>query len=126
MKNYFQYLITTFFLIAHFFSYAQESNKAMSFKKSKFDFQEIKQGTIVKHSFEFTNKSEDLLIIHEVITTCGCTVPIFTKTPIVPNTTDYIKVTFDSKDKLGIQRKTITIKTNKGDYKVRILANVIF
>ncbi len=127
MKTYIHFSLTFIFLfaLATFCKAEDTSIKSMQFQEIVYDFGEITQGTVVNHDFIFTNKSNQMLIINDVITTCGCTVPKYTKTPIQPDAKDKLTVSFNSKNKMGIQRKTITIKTNQGNYKIRILANVI-
>jgi len=51
-------------------------------------------------------------LISQVNTTCGCTTPKFSKTPIKPGEKKEIIVTFDSEGKKGMQQKSITVVTN--------------
>ncbi|WP_303644380.1 DUF1573 domain-containing protein, partial [Bacteroides caecimuris] len=50
-------------------------------------------------------------IIHNVITTCGCTVPVWNRKPIASNTRDSISVKFKS-NYTGVSHKTIIIEGN--------------
>ncbi|WP_301401839.1 DUF1573 domain-containing protein [Polaribacter huanghezhanensis] len=49
--------------------------------------------------------------LDEVITTCGCTVPVWSKETIKPSKKGAIKVTYDSKES-GRFHKTITVYFN--------------
>ncbi len=77
-----------------------------------YDFGEITEGALVKHNFTFKNTGKTPLIITDVQTTCGCTVPDWNKNPIQPNATDAIKVQFNSEGKEGRMDKPITIIAN--------------
>ncbi len=90
------------------------SNNAASFKfeTEEFNFGTIKQGESVTYEFKFTNTGSEPLIISKAEGSCGCTVPIFPKEPILKNQTSAIKVTFNSTGKFGIQDKTVTITSN--------------
>ena len=43
---------------------------------------------------------------------CGCTVPIWPKEPIMKGQQGTIKVTFNSAGKMGVQDKTVTLTSN--------------
>ena len=91
----------------------QNSNQAeFSFDKEEFSFGTIKQGESVTGEFKFTNIGSEPLIITNAEGSCGCTVPIFPKEPIMKNQSAVIKVTFNSTGKFGIQDKTVTITSN--------------
>ena len=81
-------------------------------QESLYDFGEITEGVRVKHSFIFKNTGKMPLIITDVQTTCGCTVPDWNRNPIQPNATDEIKVQFNSEGKEGRMDKPITIIAN--------------
>jgi hypothetical protein len=77
-----------------------------------FDFGEITEGASINHSFKLKNTGNTPLIITDVQTTCGCTVPNWNRNPIQPNATDEIKVQFNSEGKEGKMEKPITIIAN--------------
>jgi len=74
---------------------AQQEPQTITFNKYVHDFGQIEL-TSGKHScsFTFTNKSEKPVIIHTVISSCGCTAPEWTKSPVMPGKTGKINVTF--------------------------------
>ena len=80
--------------------------------ESTFVFGEVTEGAIVKHSFTFKNSGNQPLLISDVRTTCGCTVPEWNRSPIAPGVSDKINVTFDTKEKQDAQVKKITIIAN--------------
>jgi hypothetical protein len=64
--------------------------------------------------FEFTNTGDAPLVVIDAKSTCGCTVPSFSKEPIAPGGTGKIEVKYNMN--LGPIRKTITIETNAINY----------
>ncbi|RAJ02267.1 uncharacterized protein DUF1573 [Chitinophaga skermanii] len=84
----------------------------MTFENPEHDFGNITPGQVVEYNFKFANNGTKDLIIEDVVTSCGCTVPEWPKRPIKPGETEYLKVRFDSKGKAGYQEKDITIKAN--------------
>ena len=96
-------------------------------EKSDFNFNELNQGEKAEHIFIFKNVGNIPLIINNVLSTCGCTVPEWPKEPILPQEEGMIKVVFDSSSKIGRQNKVITIRSNskEGDYRLRISAMVL-
>ncbi len=80
--------------------------------ESSFFFGEVTEGAIVKHSFTFKNAGNQPLLISDVRTTCGCTVPEWNRSPIAPGSSDKINVTFNTEGKQDAQVKKITIIAN--------------
>lgn len=80
----------------------------------------IDYGTISKknddglRSFEFTNTGNAPLIISNVLSTCGCTVPTKPDAPIMPGKTGKIEVKYNMIP--GPIRKTITVESNAVNY----------
>jgi hypothetical protein len=82
------------------------------FDEPVYSFNEVKEGTVVKHTFTFKNTGKMPLIISDVRTTCGCTVPTWNKNPIAAGATDKIEVSFNTENKQNEQAKRITILGN--------------
>ena len=80
--------------------------------ESEFDFGEIKQGDKVSHNYKIKNIGNADLLISSAKGSCGCTVPEWPQDPIGPGEQANIKVTFDSKGKIGKQAKRVTLMTN--------------
>ena len=83
-----------------------------TFEETEFDFGEIAQGDVVKHSFKFKNTGEAPLVISDIKTTCGCTTPQYTKDPVAPGESGEILVQFNSAGKAGVINKRVTIYAN--------------
>lgn len=93
----------------------------IKYDKSSHDFgkfDEEKKQTVV---FAFTNTGDEPLVIQQVMTTCGCTVADYTKTPIPAGKKGQIKVTYNGKGKpKGFSRKVITVRSNATNAMTRI------
>lgn len=85
---------------------------SFEFAETSFDFGTINEGDVVDHVFSFTNTGESPLIISSATASCGCTVPQWPREPIPVGGTGEIKVQFNSRQKPGIQNKTVTITAN--------------
>ncbi|MEY4012772.1 MAG: hypothetical protein RIT22_1896 [Bacteroidota bacterium] len=64
--------------------------------------------------FEFTNTGDAPLIITNVLSTCGCTVPTKPNAPILPGKKGKIEVKYNMAT--GPIRKTITVESNATNY----------
>lgn len=84
----------------------------IEFLRDSHDFGEIVEGEIVSYTFQYRNTGKGGLVITSASASCGCTVPKYSKQPLVPGETGKLEVVFDSQGKLGAQRKTIAIRTN--------------
>ena len=72
----------------------------------------ITAGDKLKVSFRFKNTGNHPLVIESVQPSCGCTVADYPKDPIAPGGTGEITGEFDSNNKEGMQRKSMTVLTN--------------
>jgi hypothetical protein len=99
----------------------------IEFEVSDHNFGDVFQGQKVEFAFKFKNTGTLPLILQNVLSTCGCTVPDWPKEPIQPSEEGIIRVIFDSTARLGRQNKVITIRSNAdtGDYRIRISAMVL-
>ena len=84
----------------------------IKFDEEVHDFGRITQGEKVSFSFKFKNTGKSNLIIASAAGSCGCTVPEYSKEPVLPGQESKIDVVFSSEGKSGMQEKTITVVTN--------------
>lgn len=82
----------------------------------KFESQTVNYGRIDKGSdgtreFKFTNVGKSPLKITRVKSSCGCTIPTYPKTEIMPGESNIIKVKYNTK-KIGKFSKSVSIFTN--------------
>ena len=83
----------------------------MDFKETTFNFWKIPNGSEQKCSFEFQNTSNALLVINNVIASCGCTSPKWPKKPIRPGKNGTIEIRY-SPAGVGLFSKSITVFSN--------------
>jgi hypothetical protein len=98
----------------------------ISFDKTLHDFGEIENGTAVETVFSYTNSGRSPLVVTDIKSTCGCTVPQgWSKDPLMPGESSEFSVKFNGKGANKVS-KTITLTTNteKGREQVRITAFV--
>ncbi|MFY0713557.1 DUF1573 domain-containing protein [Seonamhaeicola sp. NFXS20] len=88
-----------------------ENVASIEFESEIIDYGTIQQGASGLKTFTFTNTGDVPIIISEVKTSCGCTVPSYSKTPILPGDIGKIKINYNTK-KLGNFTKTITVISN--------------
>lgn len=98
----------------------------MTFDEIEYDFGELAQGTEVEHLFVYTNTGDTPLVITNADSTCGCTVPEYTREAVAPGEKGTLLVKFDGTGR-GRVSKTITLTTNteRGSEVIRIKADVL-
>jgi hypothetical protein len=90
-------------------------------------------GTIVKRTdpanceFKFKNTGKEPLILSDVKSSCGCTIPVWPKEPILPGKTGVIKVSYTKTANVGIIAKQITVfsNANNGNIVLSIKGTVV-
>ena len=96
-------------------SFSQAAKIEFSAKENTIDY-----GKVTKASdsgirvFEFTNTGNAPLVITNVLSTCGCTVPTKPEAPIMPGKKGKIEVKYNMAT--GPIRKTITVESNAANY----------
>ncbi len=90
---------------------AQEKVAKIDFKTDTVDYGTIEKGSDGLRVFEFTNTGDAPLIVSKVTSSCGCTVPKWSKEPILPGQKGEIQVKYDT-NRVNPIRKTITVISN--------------
>lgn len=90
---------------------AQDTAAKIEFKSETVDYGEIAKGSDGIRVFEFTNTGSAPLIISNVRSSCGCTIPKKPEDPIMPGKTGEIQVKYDT-NRVGPIRKAITVTSN--------------
>lgn len=129
-KKYLATLVFALFCATNMF--AQEAEEfvvgpAIKFKKADHNFGDITQGDQVSHVFEFSNIGTEPLVLSNVRSTCGCTIPKWPKDPVLPGESSSILVNFNSRGKMGVVKKVVTVYSNayNGEAKVDFTTNVL-
>ena len=97
----------------------------ITFEETEHDFGTIDQGTAVEHTFKFTNTGKAPLVITNATSSCGCTVPTWTREPIAPGETGEMLVKFNGSGQNQVSKTvTITANTEAGTEQLKIKAFV--
>lgn len=91
----------------------------VKFAEARYDFGKIKQNVPVTHDFTFENIGVQPVVIESATASCGCTTPIWPKTPVVKNKKEKISAGFNAAT-LGIFDKVISVKVAGYDLPVEL------
>ena len=117
MKNILVLFIAFFsFTLVH----SQEMKPEISFEKTVIDYGTVNKGDNGVREFVFKNSGNAPLIISNVKSTCGCTIPKKPEKPILPGESEKIQVKYDTK-RVGFIRKSITVTSNAASSPTTIL-----
>lgn len=119
------YLFFVLFGLIAFSASAQNNGAYIKFSKTVHDFGELTQGEKAEVEFLFTNSGDAPLLLSNVRSTCGCTVPTWPHDPIMPGASASIKVKYDS-NRIGGINKQITVESNatNGAVYLKITGNI--
>lgn len=97
-------------------AFAQSAQKQaeIKFDKLTHNFGTITdKDPVQKCTFTFTNVGNAPLVINQAVASCGCTVPQYSKKPIMPGEKGSITVTFNSRGQFPSHfKKTVTVRSN--------------
>ena len=93
----------------------------INFEKKTHNFGTFTDDKEMVYEFVFTNTGDKPLVINQAFSSCGCTVPTFTETPVQPGEKGVIKVRYNGKGTFGGPfKKPVTIRSNASNSMVRI------
>jgi hypothetical protein len=84
----------------------------VEFDKMSHNFGKVKEGEIVEFEYRFKNTGSEPYVIQNAKGSCGCTVPVWPKKPILPGESGTVKVRFDTNHKPGNRTQTVYISSN--------------
>ncbi|MDO6758795.1 DUF1573 domain-containing protein [Tamlana sp. 2_MG-2023] len=98
----------------------------LEFDKTEHDFGEIEAKTPVETVFSYTNTGDAPLVITDIKSSCGCTVPEdWSREPLAPGASGKFTVKFNGSGSNKITKSiTVTANTEKGTEVVKISAFV--
>ncbi|MDR3245680.1 MAG: DUF1573 domain-containing protein [Prevotellaceae bacterium] len=109
-------LFLTLFSSVFVGAYAQAK---IQFSEVKHDFGNIKEvDGPASHVFAFKNTGKAPLVIQNVETSCGCTSPEYTKEPVLPGKSGFVKATFDPTGRPYTFDKNLTVISNAENNRV--------
>ncbi|MGD8370220.1 MAG: DUF1573 domain-containing protein [Syntrophobacterales bacterium] len=94
---------------------------AIRFQEDVFTFQPILEGESVEVTFEFSNDGGEPLVIHDAVTSCGCTTADYPSYPLRPGESGKINTTFHSKGHGGDNDISLLVKSNDPAVPVKTL-----
>ncbi|MBR9913849.1 MAG: DUF1573 domain-containing protein [Algicola sp.] len=112
------------------FSFSQTDQKeiagTLTFETDIIDYGKIPHKADGVRVFSFKNTGNAPVVISNVKTSCGCTVPTYPKTAIMPGDTGEISVKYAT-NRVGVFSKTITVMSNASESKklLRIKGEVL-
>lgn len=101
---------TLLFILLIICCLSASAQDTLLFRPAGWNFGSIREADgKVTHTFTGENRGERPLVILDVVTSCGCTVPSFTQKPILPGEKTEIRVTFDPANRPGSFSKALTV-----------------
>ena len=112
------FLLATFIFLG---SLTVSAQAILKFEKISHNFGKFAEEKPVTYTFVFTNTGDEPLVIHQAMSSCGCTIANYTKTPVEPGKKGEVNVTYNGKGKYpGHFKKAITIRSNASNKLVRL------
>lgn len=95
-------------------AFATTAHAQLAFTPDTWDFGAIREADgRVSHTFTGETLGDKPVVILDVVTTCGCTVPQFSKRPIRPGEKTTVKVTFDPTNRPGAFTKELGVYSSE-------------
>lgn len=83
----------------------------VSLDKAELDFGTFPKNEVKEGKFQLTNTGKNLLVVYDVITSCGCTKAEYSKNPVRPGETLELTVRYEA-DEVGLFNKMLIIYSN--------------
>ena len=89
----------------------------ITFEKLEHDYGEVPQGGNGVTEFKYTKTGKAPLILSKVRSSCGCTVPSWSKEPLMPGQSASITVKYNTNN-VGVINKNVTVESNASNNRV--------
>ncbi len=102
------------------------SQPEITFKEMVHDYGEVVKDGNGICEFEYKNTGKAPLMLTNVRSSCGCTIPSWSKEPLMPGKSAKIKVKYNTKN-VGTINKSITVESNasNGTVVLKITGKVV-
>ena len=105
-------VLVALFVSAANLLFAQDQG-ILTFEKTDHDFGNVKEeGGPVTVDFKFKNTGKAPLVVSGVQASCGCTTPDWTKEPVQPGKSGFIRAQYNPQGRPGVFNKTLTVTSN--------------
>jgi hypothetical protein len=91
----------------------------ITFDKTVHDYGSVPYNGDGKCKFTFTNTGKEPLVLTNVRSSCGCTVPKWPREPILPGESEVIHVEYKT-NRIGTINKSVTVQSNASNDVVRL------
>ncbi len=104
----------------------KKDGPVMTLESLTVDYGTIKQHSDPLRTVKFTNTGTEPLVIKNARGSCGCTVPKWSKEPVMPGEESVIEIRYAT-NRLGKINKTVTITTNEGGkpHVIKVIGKVL-
>jgi hypothetical protein len=96
----------------------------MAFNTENHNFGNVAEGPTADFTFTFRNTGKEPIILQRVQPACGCTAADYTKEPILPGKTGYVKASYSTQGRPGPFTKTVSVLSNAGQKTLTFTGNV--
>jgi hypothetical protein len=98
---------------------ANPNAPVITFDKTVHDYGDVPYNGDGKCQFTFTNTGKEPLILTNVRSSCGCTVPKWPREPVMPGESEVIHVEYKT-NRIGTINKSVTVQSNASNDVVRL------
>ncbi len=94
----------------------------------RFNLGNVNEGKVVEFKVRVINEGKKPLIIKKVVSSCGCTAALMSDSKIMPGSSGWLNVKFDSSKRSGKISRTVSIYSNDPQHPVEtitLFANII-
>lgn len=98
-----------------------QSKAILTLNEETHDFGTIPEGPNAACEFEVKNTGTEPLVIYSVTASCGCTIPSYSKEPVMPGQTTKIKVLYRTIGRPGPFIKSVNISSNASNGESKII-----
>jgi len=103
-----------------------EIQKLIKWEKTEIDLGQVTADSKISATFKFTNLSDEPFIILKVATSCGCTVPSYSKEPVTTGKSGTVVLVYNPAGRAkGTFSKSAKVRTRHGDFNISIKGTVI-
>ncbi len=129
------YILFLFITVSHHNLAAQSTGEdsvvigpRLAFVEDDFDFGQVKMGTVVRHTFIYSNTGDADLIVYDGKGGCSCVKVEFEADTLAPGDSSSITMVFDTKNRVGKEKNSIFVKANTPQtvYRARFKGEILW